>query len=53
MSPPLTGRFPLSSPDDEPVANGDGHLMEDGEEAVATEPISKEEAAERLLVGRS
>ncbi|XP_056299309.1 kinesin-like protein KIF1C isoform X1 [Pseudoliparis swirei] len=35
--------------DDEPVANGDGHLMEDGEEAVATEPISKEEAAERLL----
>lgn len=26
-------------------------LMEDGEEAVSTETISKEEAAERLMVG--
>uniref|UniRef100_A0A8C2ZXS8 Kinesin family member 1C n=1 Tax=Cyclopterus lumpus TaxID=8103 RepID=A0A8C2ZXS8_CYCLU len=60
ISLPLTVWFILSSPDDEPVSDGDvpanaDHLMEDGEdgedgeEVVATEPISKEEAAERLL----
>lgn len=50
---------PSSSADAEPASAGDApadpdHLIEDGEEgeeAVATEPISKEEAAERLLVG--
>lgn len=38
----------LASTDDVPV--DPDHLMEDGEETDATEPISKEEAAERLLV---
>ncbi|TMS01070.1 Kinesin-like protein KIF1C [Larimichthys crocea] len=37
----------LASTDDVPV--DPDHLMEDGEETDATEPISKEEAAERLL----
>ena len=45
-----------SSAGAEPPSEGDApanpdHLMEDGEDGEEAEPISKEEAAERLLVG--